>query len=234
MINLAFYIAWILSRFPGITLKEPLFSLSHWHGCMLITYIVRGQKERRTFLARIIERIGSWETPLDQLEKLGALCRELGIWIRSGHTPGADYAFERGARDRTLLYLPYPNFHRVLEILTDRVVSLLPESGKNWRKGLDTSAVLRAYREITELFKEKLIDGMDRQHHYCSHFKIFGSGPQPVPVDAVVCWANVNGYGVAKGGTAQAVQIANAAGIPVLNLAKCEAGEVNNFLRDSI
>ena len=78
--------------------------------------------------------------------------------------------------------------------------------------------------------KTKIIDGMERQHYLNSHFKIFGSGPEPVPVDAVVCWANVNGYGVAKGGAAQAVQIANAAGIPVLNLAKCEAGEVEEFL----
>jgi len=185
-------------------------------------------------MARIIAGIGSRKTPpeiLLQMEELGALCRELGVWVRSGHAPGADYAFEKGALDKALVYLPFPNFNSQNKLLTKQVVSLPPAEGKNWRKGPDTSAVMRAYHTIITLFKEKFIDGMDRQHYYASYFAVFGSSGADIPVDAVVCWAPVDGYGMAKGGTGQAVRIANAAGIPVFNLFKTDVGEVEEFLR---
>ncbi len=45
-----------------------------------------------------------------------------------------------------------------------------------------------------------------------------GSQEAEKPVDAVICWAPVDGAGNVEGGTGQAVRIARASGIPVFNL----------------
>lgn len=185
----------------------------------------------------IIAGIGARKTPdeaLEQFEKLGRLFAELGGWVRSGHTPGADYAWERGAGERTVVYLPWRNFGsdafhtRHIISLPDRRFSTRPEfpAPHIW-------AVERG-REATRMHHPKKgLDGATAQLMIRNYFQIMGAGKSERPVDAVICWALVKG-GEVQGGTGQAVRIAVAAGIPVFNLFEGALSEAEAFLRESI
>ena len=69
---------------------------------------------------RVITGIGSRNTPTNVLlamEQIGAWCKKNKIYVRSGHADGADYAFEKGAQEYTLVYLPWNTFNSQLPIL---------------------------------------------------------------------------------------------------------------------
>lgn len=57
--------------------------------------------------------VGSRETPEPALALIERVAKKLAAdrWtLRSGHAPGADQAFERGAAHRAEIYLPWPDF----------------------------------------------------------------------------------------------------------------------------
>ena len=63
----------------------------------------------------IISGVGSRETPeniLTEMTAIGAFCRENKILLRSGHADGADFAFELGAQEACVAYLPWNGFNR--------------------------------------------------------------------------------------------------------------------------
>lgn len=71
-----------------------------------------------------IAGIGSRETPphiLAEMTKIGAWCRTYRILVRSGHAEGADYAFEAGALDWCLVYLPWRTFNSAAPVLGQSV-----------------------------------------------------------------------------------------------------------------
>lgn len=69
-------------------------------------------------MSHIIAGIGSRETPstiLDAMTFIGLWCRENNIWVRSGHAQGADWAFECGAQENCIAYLPWKGFNTELK-----------------------------------------------------------------------------------------------------------------------
>jgi hypothetical protein len=150
-----------------------------------------------------IAGIGSRKTPEDvlvQMERIGAKSREEGWTINSGHAEGADYAFEKGAMERSVIYLPWPNYNKHLTVLGQyRTVGPRP--------------ALDALVKETHPAAFALTDGAFALHRRnCCIVLGFGLDN---PVDAVVCWTVDGGE---TGGTGQAMRLARRNDIPVLNL----------------
>jgi len=151
----------------------------------------------------IITGIGSRHTPPDVCElftELASEARERDWWVRSGHAHGADYAFEKGARERCIAYLPWNGFNADLETLGATKVEPLRED------------VLKiVYKH--EPYAKDLSDGVKRIKSR-NVYQVLGVNLK-APSDVVVCWT-IDGDVV--GGTALAIKIANTHGIPVVNV----------------
>lgn len=73
----------------------------------------------------IITGIGSRSTPrkiLREMVAIGEWCLENGVLVRSGHAEGADYAFEQGAEENCIAYLPWSSFGRERKMFGTPVV----------------------------------------------------------------------------------------------------------------
>lgn len=163
----------------------------------------------------IVTGIGSRQTPPDVLVKMtriGAWCREHHIPLRSGHAEGADWAFEFGAQELCIAYLPWKGFNKHL-------------------KSAAKKPVVEQTVEVTELIRqvhaapEKLSSGAWKLHGR-NVFQILGSTLNK-PSTVVVCWT-ING--AVKGGTATAIRLAQGRGIPVYNLAVAPFDQVMSDL----
>lgn len=153
---------------------------------------------------RFYAGIGSRETPPECLHLAGSLAtrfREAGWILRSGHAPGADQAFERGAGAIAELFLPWKGFER------DTPLSA----------GLVLREPKRSAYEVAARYHpawENLLSGARALHARNCH-QILGTHLDN-PVTLVVCWTP---EGKEVGGTAQAMRIARAKDIPIYNLA---------------
>lgn len=167
----------------------------------------------------IIAGIGSRKTPpeiLRQIEKLGAYCRAQGIWVRSGHALGADYAWEKGSRERCIVYLPFPGYGPE-EFHTQQITSLPPSKPQFFK--IHPAALERAQHSVSQFHKgSQYLKPFARQCHTRNYFQIMGSKEKEHPVNAVVCWTPLGKRGQATGGTKQALAIAAANDIPIFNL----------------
>lgn len=164
--------------------------------------------------------IGSRETPqhiLNIMSHLGSyLCSE-GWTLRSGGASGADQAFEVGvlqaetvidaeAPPRKEIYLPWRGFNNSTSHLhpgnlpfTQQEIDFSAHIHPNWAR-CSPSAKLLHQRNLRQII------GCEALH-----------GSTVIPVKFVVCWTE---NGQLKGGTAQAMRIANACGVPIINLGK--------------
>lgn len=73
---------------------------------------------------RIYTGIGSRSTPpeiLEMIERFAARMAERDWTLRSGHAPGADQAFERGAGRLAEVFLPWPGFESGVSVHADEV-----------------------------------------------------------------------------------------------------------------
>lgn len=147
-----------------------------------------------------IAGIGSRETPISiqaEMTRIGEWCRYKKIYVTSGHADGADYAFEQGAQEYCLVYLPWNNFNNKLPILgksvvppiTERLMQLVYDHHPRGRSLSPSAQNLMARNGCQVL-------GMNLDK----------------PVSAVVCWR------IKAGGTDQAIRIAVVEGIPVFNM----------------
>lgn len=136
--------------------------------------------------------IGARKTPdaiLLKLEMIGALLGARGYILRTGRAAGADTAFEVGARR-----VKGPMFLRVRS---------------NWQPALDHAAKFHPNWEAC--------DEDARWLHARNSMIMLGDGDQfNDPVNFVVCWTE---GAKERGGTGQALRIANHYGVPVFNLA---------------
>lgn len=176
-------------------------------------------------MVKLIAGIGSRKTPEYMAQTIMSLTQKLlgryeNLWVRSGHAPGADYMFERAARDRCIIYLPFPRFgdRDGLKILTRNVILWNSVPQKIQQRAL------KSVEEFHPGYAYMRKPGQIRCHAR-NFFQIMGSQEQLQPVDAVVCWAEPKGDGV-KGGTGQAVRLANHYGIPVFNLFCQKSNEI--------
>lgn len=163
----------------------------------------------RTRDERAYAGIGSRRTPEDVLGLMRNLAWDLvplGYKLRSGGAEGADTAFEEGALlggQLPEVYLPWPGFNGHV--------------GKVY-----LSEPKRAAYKISEKYHPNwsaLSDGAKRLHARNAH-QVLGLKLDD-PVDFVVCWTpdgSLDGRGPRTGGTGQALRIASAHDVEVINL----------------
>jgi hypothetical protein len=152
----------------------------------------------------IITGIGSRNTTpeiCDLFVELGAEARERGWWIRSGHAEGADYAFERGARDHCIIYMPWSTFNKELPIL-----------GRAHTEELRDDALDLVYRH-DPYANDDISQGVKRIKQR-NIFQVLGVDLK-TPSDLVICYTDEGKY---VGGTALAMRVARENNIPIINL----------------
>lgn len=156
--------------------------------------------------------IGSRETPKDILHLMTAIATRLaadGWTLRSGHADGADLAFEVGAGKDCEIYLPkitfnghYPIQGRKFAAPTLAAVELASQHHPAWERCNEWARLLHG-RNMHQVLGYDLND----------------------PVRFVICWAPLDNEGKPRGGTAQAIRLADSRNIPVFNLINAEHRE---------
>jgi len=145
--------------------------------------------------------IGSRKTPnhiLKSMEKIAWAMAEAGLTLRSGGADGADLAFENGcdkAGGIKEIFLPWEGFNE--------------NESKLFTPSQEAYDIAREYHPYWETMKETTRRIMARNVH-----QVLGLDCM-TPVSFVVCWTPDGG---ASGGTGQAIRIAEAGGISVINL----------------
>jgi len=154
-----------------------------------------------------IAGVGSRETPdniLSEMMKIGVWCKEQGVTVRSGHADGADWAFELGAQENCVAYLPWNRFNDHLVSKAKLIV---------YSPNLTAEEIARKFHPHYDRLKFGVKKLMCR-----NVYQVLGEDLN-TPSKAVVCWTQ---DALSGGGTGQAIRIANAYSIPVLDMAKEE------------
>lgn len=151
----------------------------------------------------IITGIGSRETPnniLKEMQKIGEYCLNNKITVRSGHADGADWAFEKGAQERCIVYLPSNTFNNHLISKSKKVI--VPDNIK--------------YDKITDQFhpNPRALSKFARLLMNRNACQVLGLNLDKA-TNYIICWTK---DGQASGGTGQALRIAKAYHIPVFNM----------------
>lgn len=162
--------------------------------------------------------VGSRKTPpyvLILMEQLANKLREDGMILRTGHAPGADQAFERGAGGAAQIFLPWATFEQDADFSASRD----PDTSNVVKPQIFNEPTNEA-RNIAMLVHPMwpgLTPGSQKLHSRNAH-QILGPQPQalPTPVEFVICWTP---EAQLVGGTATAITIAQNRDIPVWNLA---------------
>ena len=155
---------------------------------------------------------GSAKAPKDALAimtKIGEKVREAEGWIRTGHTKGPDTAFEAGARERSIVYLPRAGFNPDVPFYTKFIRDLGSVSKESYKVAMHSVYKYHpAYRGLGDISKRMLAT---------SYFKVLGEGGDR-PADAIVCWTDKLKGGRPSGMAAQTIRIAEDHGIPIINM----------------
>ena len=165
----------------------------------------------------IVTGIGARKTPphvLEEMTQIGEWCRENRIPLRSGHAEGADWAFESGAQEVCIAYLPWRSFNAHLKSAARRhvytstleVEEIVAEIHPN-PKALTSGAFRLQGRNVYQILGTRLVR----------------------PSSVVVCWTP---GGRKVGGTASALTLAGQHDIPVYNLATTPLAEVMAYLEE--
>ena len=159
--------------------------------------------------------VGSRETPpeiLDLMTEAARWLRREGWILRSGHAPGADWAFEQGAEKDSVIYLPWPSFGQV-KYQDDPGRPVLGEA-----ICLPRSALFVRYEILVkDRIHSRARSDSVKMLHGRNHAQIFGHLETEPASAFVLCWCEEVG-GKPQGGTATAVKLARKHGIPVYNL----------------
>jgi hypothetical protein len=161
--------------------------------------------------------IGSRKTPDDVLilmEQLGNKLREDGMILRSGHAPGADQAFERGAGGVAQIFLPWSTFEQDVAFSASRD----PESSMVVYPTIHNEPDSEAFSYAASVHStwNMLKHGAKKLHARNIHQILGPDLARPTPVEFVLCWTPDAQW---VGGTATALTLASRRGIPIYNLA---------------
>ena len=151
-----------------------------------------------------IAGIGSIQTPNEicaAMFKIGTWCAIQKIEVRSGHANGADWAFENGAGELCIAYLPWVGFNSQLKMCGNAII-------------LDFTKEVMELAEKYHPSFNYLSPGAKKLIARNS-FQVLGSDLKS-PVNAIVCWTK---DAKTVGGTGQALRIAEDYGLPVINMA---------------
>lgn len=151
----------------------------------------------------IIAGIGSRETPihiLNEMRKIGQWALLNKVTVRSGHAPGADWAFEEGAQERCCVYLPWKDFN--FELKSKATIIVVPNDTK--------------YSKLTDQFhpNPRALSRAGRLLMNRNACQVLGINLNKL-ADFIICWTKDGGP---SGGTGQALRIAQANHIPILNM----------------
>lgn len=163
--------------------------------------------------------IGSRSTPADVcglMTRLARLLRDTGFNLRSGRAAGADQAFEEGAGNKAVIYLPWESFRKK------------PYRGDLGYKGAGGLEVViseeQADRNWAVLKEHGIVDGDARKTdgpvvrlHGRNVWQVTGHKPETLFSEFVLFWAPEKD-GVVEGGTRTAVYLARRLGIKTYNL----------------
>ena len=168
----------------------------------------------------IITGIGSRETPqefLELFEELGEEARLHEWWIRSGHADGADYAFEKGARARCIVYLPWEGFNRQRPMLG--IPRTQPLRDEVLKIVYQHEAYAKKLKDAIKLIKSRNV------------YQVLGEDLNS-PADVVVCWTE---EGMPVGGTGLAIKIAMDYKIPIVNVGDYDTKKnFNNIMQEIV
>lgn len=161
--------------------------------------------------------IGSRDTPLpiqELMEKIAEKLVEKNYILRSGASPGADQAFEKGARNsggKMEIYLPYAGFedHR-----REEKYNYLPAEFKNYAQA----------EKLAKKYHPNFESLAKRQKMFIVRdvYQVLGQDLN-TPSAFVICWTedgckNDKERTARTGGTGQAISTASDYGIPIFNL----------------
>ncbi len=156
--------------------------------------------------------IGSRETPasiLTAFEAIGEQLGKLGLTLRSGRAPGADSAFEKGARKaraNSEIFVPWRGFPNGSSLAS--YPAIIFDELENAQKLAATESV-RKYHPAPDRLSDGAFKLMAR--NYC---QMFGPSVNSQASSFVVCYTS---DGQASGGTRQVIRMAQDGDIPVLN-----------------
>ncbi len=160
--------------------------------------------------------VGSRETPaylLDWMTALASWLDERGCILRSGGAPGADSAFEAGARNRREIFLPWARFNG--------------NSSPLYLKGApDECKAVEIAQRIHPAWGR--LSQAARRLHARNAYQVLGSDLAH-PSGFLICWTP-NAADV--GGTRTAIMIAREYDVPVFNVADArQAIALTTFLQ---
>lgn len=163
---------------------------------------------------KVYTGIGSRQTPANVLSYMTAVAehlKSLGYWLRSGHAQGADWAFEQGATDRSIIYLPWPRFgqDRYQDDPGRKVLGVPVCDQPKWVANYETLINLGIRKKTETRYLMTL--------HGSNVAQVLGHLPNSLGSEFVVCWCPVTSHGP-EGGTRTAILLANHHNIPVYNL----------------
>lgn len=158
--------------------------------------------------------IGSRETPIvicDTMYEVAGMLRLENFWLNSGGAPGADTAFERGCADpsRMNIFLPWKYFN-------GSTLPFVQPSRDLEQKAFELAAKHHPGWEYLKQGPRKL---MAR-----NGYQILGPNlDEEEKVRFVLCWTpdgceSTKTRSRKTGGTGQAISIADAYGVPVINM----------------
>lgn len=155
----------------------------------------------------ILAGIGSRQTPsniLNEMTILGDWAKSNGHFIYSGHADGADWAFELGAQESCVAFLPWFGFNKHL---VSRARLVVVQQNEYLR------SIVYQYHPTPKKLSRGAMSLMCR-----NTFQVLGGTIGQEDFDrakVVICYTP---DGKDSGGTGQAIRIAMSHGIPTLNM----------------
>jgi hypothetical protein len=164
-------------------------------------------------MADVCAIIGSRKTPpnmLTLITQIASWLAQQGYYIRTGAADGADWASLLGAKDKTILYLPWEVYQ------ADKLNYLYKHENLNFKIGCtsptnDAIALAEKYHPSHGNWTLGVAKLMGRNMHIISGINL------DKPVEFVIYWAEEVDSHV-YGGTGQGIRYARDLGIPVCNL----------------
>jgi hypothetical protein len=150
-----------------------------------------------------------------RMERLARVLAEHGWTLRTGLAEGSDQAFYRGASSGggdIELYLPWPSFERAARIADSHDMVLERPSEE----------ACRIAERFHPVWGKQTRAG--RALHARNSHQVLGRDLK-TPAGLVICWTrngSRDGKAAGTGGTGQALRIATAYGIPVLNIGRSD------------